>query len=396
MHSYISLLKRNPTLLTLSLVQLICYFGAWFSHTAIYSLVVDLGASDIALASVAAFAFSATMFTAPFAGVIIDKLSTKPLMLALLAFESISVLMLLFVNSLDMLWFLFVLIFIRMGAGSTYFQTEMSLLPKILSNNDLKLANEIHSIIWSLSYTAGMGLAGIYVYFFGTSSAFIADSILFLIGFILLLKLKLPSLVKEKTKKVFTMLKDGFSYLVRHKKIVHLILLHACVGFTSYDSLVALLAKNQYNTVLAVPLTIGFINSIRALSLTFGSVLLSKYVNEKTLHVIFFMQGIGIVLWGILQFNFYLSIVGILIAGFFTSTLWAYTFTLLQRETDSKYYGRIIAYNDMAIMGVSTVISLLIGFMYEAGLPLWGVTIFLGLLFFISGFYWLWFKKNHI
>lgn len=32
------LLRNNKTLQRISIVQLICYFGAWFSHMAIYTL----------------------------------------------------------------------------------------------------------------------------------------------------------------------------------------------------------------------------------------------------------------------------------------------------------------------------------------------------------------------
>ena len=36
-------------------------------------------------------------------------------------------------DSLDFLWLLMVLIFIRMGVGTLFFQTEMSLLPSLLA-----------------------------------------------------------------------------------------------------------------------------------------------------------------------------------------------------------------------------------------------------------------------
>lgn len=91
-----------------------------------------------------------------------------------------------FIDSLDQLWILLGLIFIRMGTGSIYFQTEMSLLPKLLNETDLKLANEIHSVIWSLSYALGMAVAGFYIHYFGIMGAFIADMVMYIIGFYLL------------------------------------------------------------------------------------------------------------------------------------------------------------------------------------------------------------------
>ncbi|NCD12062.1 MAG: MFS transporter, partial [Epsilonproteobacteria bacterium] len=160
MNHYIALLRENETLRRLSFIQLICYFGAWFSHMAIYTLLIQLGAPVWALSTAAAFTFLPSMLLAPFSGAIIDKVNTKHFMLFLTAIEIVTVFWLMFIHSLDALWILLGLIFVRMGTGSIYFQTEMSLLPKLLSNNDLKLANEIHSIIWAVSYAFGMAISG--------------------------------------------------------------------------------------------------------------------------------------------------------------------------------------------------------------------------------------------
>ena len=104
-------------------------------------------------------------------------------------------------------------------------------------------------------------------------------------------------------------------------------------------------------------------------------------------------QGIGIVLWGILQYDFYISFIGIVACGLFTTTLWSYTYTLLQYETEDAYYGRVIAYNDMVFMGMSTSVSLAIGALFEYGVPLWVITCMLGFGFIGFGFYWRWIER---
>ena len=280
-----------------------------------------------------------------------------------------------------------------MGTGSIYFQTEMSLLPKLLSEEDLKVANEIHSIIWSTSYALGMAVAGFYIHHFGTSSAFIADMLIYMIGFYLLLGLDVPSLVSEKSLHVKTLIISGFVYLKSHPKLMHLILLHASVGLTAYDALVALLADYVYKEIFSAALVMGFINAARALSLIAGQFILSKYTNAKTLFWIFIAQGISIILWGLLQSNFYTSFVGIVLCGLFTTTLWSYTYTLLQYETDAQYYGRVIAYNDMVFMGMGTGVSFAIGALFEAGVALWVITCLLGIGFIFFGFYWRFIEK---
>ncbi len=393
MSAYITLLQTNTTLRRLSFIQLLCYFGAWFSHMGIYTLLINLHAPVWALSFAAAFSFLPSMILAPLSGAMIDKIYTKKFMLLLTAIEIITVFFLLFIDSLEYVWILLGLIFIRMGTGSIYFQTEMSLLPKLLSEEDLKIANEIHSIIWSISYALGMAVAGFYIHLFGTTSAFIADMLIYMVGFYLLLGLDVPSLVSEKSLHVKTLIVSGFTYLKSHPKLIHLILLHASVGLTAYDALVALLADYAYKEIFSAALVMGFINATRALSLVIGQFVLSPYTNAKTLFWIFIAQGVSIIVWGFLQADFYTSFIGVTLCGLFTTTLWSYTYTLLQYETEPQYYGRVIAYNDMVFMGMGTLVSFAIGALFNAGVALWVITCLLGIGFVFFAFYWRWIER---
>ena len=393
MNHYRELLRNNVTLRRLSMIQLICYFGAWFSHMAIYTLLIQLNAPVWALSTAAAFTFLPSMLLAPFSGAIIDKVDTKKFMLFLTAIEIITVFWLMFIHSLDGLWWLLGLILVRMGPGSIYFQTEMSLLPKLLNDDELKIANEIHSIIWSTSYALGMAIAGFYIYYFGTTSAFVADMLLYCIGFYLLLGLDIPSLASKSTLRVKAMILSGFTYLRENPKIMHLIFLHASIGLSAYDALIALLADHEYKHLLSISLVMGFINASRALSQILGQFLLSRHINERSLFYLFIAQGVSIIVWGILQYNFYLSFIGIFLCGLFTTTLWSYTYTILQYETHTDFYGRVIAYNDMVFMGVCTLVSFAIGALFDCGVALWQITCGLGVGFFFFGFYWKWIQK---
>lgn len=393
MNHYRELLRNNATLRRLSIIQLICYFGAWFSHMAIYTLLITLEAPVWALSAAAAFTFLPSMLLAPFSGAIIDKVDTKKFMLFLTAIEIFTVFWLMFIHSLDALWLLLVLILIRMGTGSIYFQTEMSLLPKLLNDEELKIANEIHSIIWSTSYALGMAIAGFYVHYFGTTSAFIADMILYCIGFYMLLGLDIPSLASKHTLHVKAMIWSGFAYIKANPRIMHIIFLHASIGFSAYDALIALLADHAYKQLLSISLIMGAINAARALSQILGQLILSRYINQHTLFYLFIAQGLSIIVWGVLQYDFYLSFIGIFLCGLFTTTLWSYTYTLLQYETDEAFYGRVIAYNDMVFMGACTLVSFAIGALFDFGISLGQITCGLGVVFILFGFYWKWIQK---
>ncbi len=384
---YSQLFKTHPIIAKLSLLQLIAYFGAWFSNVAIYTMLVEFGSSDFAIAVVAAMHLIPAVVIAPFSGVIIDKVKIRPLMFALLSTEFLMTLMLLTITDKSDLWLLMIIIFIRMGSASMFFSTEMSLLPKLISGTALQKANEVHSIIWSFTFALGMALGGVVVNAYGVKTAIIIDSIFFLIALIVFVNINFKVEVIHTKEKFFTMIKDGFYYIKQNKSVMHLILLHSSVGVTSFDALVTLLAKNEYKYVIAVPLSIGITNAIRAVALMIGPLILTNWITKQRLFYIFILQGVSIILWGLLQFNFYISLIAIFMTGFFTTTLWSATYAYLQESIDTKYLGRVISYNDMIFMLVNVITALFIGAM--AGFAsLSVITMILGVVFILFAIYY--------
>ena len=387
---------KHPVIARLSLIQFISYFGTWFSQVAIFSMIVAYGADEITIALTAAMAMLPAVILAPFIGIIIDRIEFKKLMLTLLLIEISMTLGFIFINSLEYIWVLMILIFLRSAAASMLFSAEMALFPKLVQGRMLKNTNEIHSIIWSLCYALGMAVGGIATHFMGFDTAFIIDAILYGIAVLLLLGLKLSLEKVHHTDSNWKMFKDGFSYLISNKKILHLILLHAAIGLTSFDALITLLADFRYKEFIAVPLAIGWMNATRALGLMIGPFFISKIISKKNLHYFFIVQGLAIMLWSILEYNFYLALMALFITGLFITTLWSYTYFLIQEETDTHYMGRVISYNDMFFMLSNVATAMFIGYAAKWGLSLEDITFTLGMGFIVFAGYYLWFKKRYI
>ncbi|CAA6823663.1 MAG: FIG00732228: membrane protein [uncultured Sulfurovum sp.] len=393
--NYLDTLK-HPVIRRLSLIQFISYFGTWFSQVAIFSMIVSYGADEITIALTAAMAMLPAVVLAPVIGLIIDKIEFKKLMSILLLVEISMTLGFIFINSLEYVWVLMILIFIRSGAASMLFSAEMALFPKLVSGEMLKNTNEIHSVIWSICYALGMAIGGIVTYYLGFDLAFIADAILYTIAVLLLIGLHIDIKRVEQHESNFDMLKNGFHYLVSQKKILHLILLHAAIGLTSFDALITLLADLKYKELIAVPLAIGWMNATRAVGLMLGPFFISKIVSKNNLHYFFIAQGLAIMLWSILEYNFYLALIGLFITGFFITTLWSYTYLLIQEETKPEFMGRVISYNDMFFMLSNVATALFIGYASTWGLSLEGITLILGLGFIFVAFYYRWFRKHYL
>ncbi|MDD5052739.1 MAG: MFS transporter [Sulfuricurvum sp.] len=395
MKHYLILLRNEPILRRLSVIQLIAYFGAWFSNVAIYTLLIQMGVDAATIALVAALHFLPGVFQAPLSGVLIDKIHPKKLMMILILIEIVCTLSLISVNSIEMLGVLYGLVFIRMGASSFHFTIEMSLLPRILQGKSLQFANEIHSIIWSLSYTMGMALSGVLVYFAGITVAFLLDALLFFVALVLLNGIRFDMSFAQNTPRFITMMLETWVYIRKNRIVLHLIILHAVIGFTAFDALIALAAKHYYMNIIAVSLGIGLMNAARAFGLVIGPLFLGHWINNYRLQILFFGEAVMICLWAIAMNNFYYSLAASVGVGFITTTLWSYTYTLLQHHTKDEFYGRVVAYNDMIFLGVGAFVSLMIGYMAQNGSSLEIITFLLGSVFILAAFYYRWIYHNY-
>lgn len=386
--NYRELFSAHKIIRDLSTVQFIAYFGAWFSNVAIYTMLVNFGSTAFAISVVTAMHFLPAVLIAPFSGAIIDRIKIKPLMISLIFTELLMTLLFLTIDDKSEIWLLMIFIFIRMSAASMFFSTEMSLLAKLLKGEPLQKANEIHSIIWSFTYAAGMAISGFIVNLWGVKIAFIIDAIFFLIALIVFIRIDFVVKASMTTDKIFDLIKDGFMYIKNNKIIVHLIILHSSVGVTSFDALITLLAKNEYKYVISVPLAIGISNAVRAVALMIGPVFISKYVKKHNLHYLLIFQGLAIILWGLVQDDFYFSLIALFVVGLSTTTLWSFTYALLQDKCDEKYIGRVISYNDMFFMISCIITTLFIGLMTTL-LSLDIITVLLGIIFIIFAFYYI-------
>ncbi|CAM3955874.1 MFS transporter [Arcobacter cloacae] len=385
--NYRKLFAEHKIIRDLSLVQFIAYFGAWFSNVAIYTMLVDFGSTELAISVVTAMHFLPAILIAPFSGAIIDRVKIKPLMITLLSIELLMTILFLTIDDKSEIWLLMIFIFIRMSAASMFFSTEMSLLAKLLSGKPLQKANEIHSIIWSFTYAFGMAVSGFIVNAYGVKIAFIIDAFIFFTALVVFIRIDFVVKASIASDKILELIKDGFFYIKNNKIILHLIFLHSCVGLTSFDALITILAKNEYKYIISVPLAIGLSNAVRAVALMFGPILLSKYVTKENLHYLMIFQGISIILWGLVQENFYISLIALFVVGLSTTILWSFTYALLQDKCDEKYIGRVISYNDMFFMLACVLTTLFIGLMASlTSVDI--ITILLGVGFLAFAFYY--------
>jgi hypothetical protein len=116
--------------------------------------------------------------------------------------------------------------------------------------------------------------------------------------------------------------------------------------------------------------------------------MIEKYLNNKNLVWLLFFQGVALIIWALIYENFYWSLVGTFLVGFVTTSLWSYTYTFIQTQTDQNFLGRVVSYNDMLFLSVAAGTSILIGVGLDMQLSIGWILGILGIVFLLASLYY--------
>ena len=239
-----------------------------------------------------------------------------------------------------------------------------------------------------------MAASGIAVFYLGVKAAFLTDAVLFAAALFWLSGARFPRFEKKQTAHYLTMLRESVTYLKDNPLTRHLIFMHAFVGFTAFDGLVPLIADAYYVPAVAASLAIGLTHALRAVGLVSGPLILGRWITARRLPLLLILQAAAIFAWAAVIPHFYLSLTVSVFVGLSTTTIWSYTYTLLQHHTAKAYYGRVIAYNDMFFLLTVSAVSLLIGAFAQWGISLQLITAMLGGGFIVGALYFMWIVRT--
>jgi MFS family permease len=374
--------------------EFVVYFAAWFSEVAIYTLLLELDTPPSVISLVVAMNFLPAILISPISGVIIDFINPKKLLLVLALIQVVSTFFMIYIDSYSLVWLLGLLLFIKMASASMHFQTDMTVTAKLVRKDSLHIANEIQAMLWSFCYSAGMAISGFFVARFGVDAAFVVDIIIILLALPLLLFIDFPK-VEALKHSPFFMLKDGVRYVLKNRDIGIMIVLHSIVGLMIIAVLLTLLADIEYKAFIAVAISIGLMNSFKAVGLMIGAPIFGRFVNEHNFHIPYLVIGVLFIIWSLFFMeSFYLTLFFLFIIGCVGAVIWAYSYTILQKRVQREYLGRVLAYNDMGFMGVGVITTYFIGYAYEAGLSLGGIGVVIGLCFSLGAFLYIRYKEE--
>ena len=193
MNPYLVLLRTNRNFRLLYIGQTISQLGDWFNSVAVFALLLDLTGSATAVAWMMIVQFLPVAVVGPVAGVVVDRVDRRRLMIAADLLRGALILGLLLVRSREQVWIAYVVMSLTVSATAFFEPARTATIPNLTSADELMPANALASATWSAMLAIGASAGGFVAAIFGRQVCYILNSVSFLVS-ALFIRRKTPSI----------------------------------------------------------------------------------------------------------------------------------------------------------------------------------------------------------
>ncbi|REJ11136.1 MFS transporter [Halobacillus trueperi] len=179
--------------------------GDRFSQVAVLTLLLQLTGSGLAVGAALGLRVLPYLLLSPLGGRLADRFHKKWLLVLTDVFRIPFALSFLLVDTKEMVWLVFMAMFVLACGEAVYQPVRKSLIATIVEKDDLVKVNGWEQLLLGVVLIAGSITGGVVAYVFGTSFAFWLNGISFIAAAVLILPLKSPPssihFEKEETRK---------------------------------------------------------------------------------------------------------------------------------------------------------------------------------------------------
>ena len=357
--------------------QSVSLIGTWMTRLATSWLVYRLTGSAFLLGVVGFAGQIPTFLFAPFAGVWVDRLDRRQVLLvtqvlAMVQSLALAVLTLLrHINIHEIIWlsaFQGLINAFDMPARQAF------LVQMVEDKQDLGNAIALNSSMVNLARLVGPSLAGAVIAISGEGSCFLIDGISYIAVIASLVAMRLPvGVVKPTVDSMLTQLKVGWAYVSGFAPVRTILLLFAMVSLMGWPFTV-LMPIFAAKILKGGPHTLGFLMGalgigalVSAISLAMRTTVLGL---GRMIPISTGALGVGLILFGTSRV-LWLSLLLMLVCGFGMMQQMAASNTIIQTIVDDDKRGRVMSFYAVAFVGMAPFGSLLAGVLANAiGAPL--------------------------
>ncbi|HEY1160139.1 MAG TPA: MFS transporter [Terracidiphilus sp.] len=352
--------------------QSISLVGTWMTRIATSWLVYRLTGSALLLGTVSFSGQIPTFLFAPFAGVWVDRLDRRQVLVwtqALSMVQSLALAALTLSHHITIPWIL--ILSVMQGIINAFDMPgrQAFMVKMVEDRRDLSNAIAINSSMVNVARLIGPSLAGMLIAVTSEGWCFLIDGISYIavIASLLMMRLHAP-VVERRTTSTLTELKAGWTYVSEFLPVRTILLLFAVISLMGMP-FVVLMPIFAARVLRGGPHTLGFLMGamgvgalVSALSLAARKSVLGLVRMIPIAAAVF---GLGLIGFGLSRV-FWLSIIMVLIAGMGMMQGMAGSNTIIQTIVSEDKRGRVMSYYTMAFVGMAPFGSLLAGTLAHA------------------------------
>jgi MFS family permease len=370
-HAWRALRHRNFRLFFTG--QSISLIGTWMTRVATSWLVYRLTGSALLLGIVGFAGQILTFLLAPFAGVLVDRLNRRNLLvwtqvlagIQSLAMAALTLAKVITIHEIIALSAFQGLINAFDMPGRQSFLVQMvSVDSNKPDRQDLSNAIALNSSIVNLARLIGPALAGLVIAAVGEGYCFTIDGFSYIAVVVSLLMMRVPrTMIQRATTSMLEQLKEGWSYVTTFRPIRIILTLFALLSLMGMPFMV-LMPIFASQVLHGGPHTLGYLMGASGVGALISAISLAmrKSVRGLTGMILIaaIMFGSGLILFGLSHY-LALSLGLMLIVGFGMMQGLAASNTVIQTLVPEDKRGRVMSYYTMAFVGMVPFGSLLAG-----------------------------------
>jgi len=375
--------------------QSISVIGTWMTRVATSWLVYRLSGSALLLGTVSFAGQIPTFLLAPIAGVLVDRIDRRKVLLwtqALAMLQSLALAGLTLSNRITVGEVLALSAFQGLINAFDMPARQSFMVQMVEERADLSNAIAINSSMVNMARLVGPSLAGLLIAVKNEGWCFLVDGISYIAVIISLLMMRVSRTEAQHARtSTFTQLKEGWTYVAGFVPIRSILLLFALLSLMGWPFMV-LMPIFAAKILHGGPHTLGFLmGAVGIGSLASAlSLVMRRSVRGLTrvIPVAAVIFGAGLIAFGFSHY-LWLSMLTMLVTGFGMMQGLTGSNTIIQTLVDENMRGRVMSYYTMAFVGMAPFGSLLAGALAHAiGAPrtviVSGVACILGGIWFTS------------
>ena len=357
---------KNKNFFCLFSAQIISQFGDRINQMALIGLIASrTPGSAWGLAKILSCTIIPVFIVGPIAGVYVDRWSRRSTLIVCDFLRGILVLTipLIFMKQESMLP-IYGVVFLVFCLSRFYVPAKMSIIPDLVEEKDLVVANSLVSLTGMIAFVLGCSAGGFLVEKIGASGGFIWDATTFFISGILLLFItprmrvhlnrnKILTTGKEMItvikKSVVDEIKEGISYLVNHKDIRFIIntlfILFAAAG--AIYVVIIVFIQESFNSVTR---DLGLLAVFLGVGLFVGALLYGRWGEKnflfKTIFICLISGGLMLIVFSLViqrTQNLFLAAFLSFLLGLIVGPVIIAANTIIHQVSDNQMRGKVFS-----------------------------------------------------